>query len=113
MEAIAVVIFGIWNLVAIITAAVNASNNAFIPMGIAFFVVTLILGAFIVWGAGGLMVGRRRGRAPVITWQLMQIVVALSTTNNYPIAINIGVIILSIFVIIAVLHKDSLAATSE
>lgn len=112
LEAVAVAAFGLWNLVATIIAANQAKEYGFLPMGIAFLVISLLFAAFIFWGVRNLWRGRRNGRAPVITWQLMQIVVSVSLFNVYPKAATIGLIAISTFVIAGIVNRASIAATS-
>lgn len=106
-EVLLLVGAAIWSLVSI------ASDTSGVAVSVALSVVLLMFAFLLVAGINGLWHGRRWGRGPVLTWQLIQAAIALGAFGIAPPWAFYPTLAVSILIGIGLLLPASVAATSR
>lgn len=108
LEAVALVVAAVY-------AAVSTVRDGFDGAGvsIALVVVLLLFAGLLVLGVQALWHGRRWGRGPVATWQLLQVATALGAMGIAPPWLIYPAVVVSLLVLVALLLPSSIAATSR
>jgi uncharacterized membrane protein YhaH (DUF805 family) len=108
LEAVALV-------VAAVVAVVSTVQDRFVdaPVSIALVVVLLLFAGLLVLGVQALWHGRRWGRGPVATWQLLQAATALGAMGIAPPYVVYPAVVVALLVLVALLLPSSIAATSR
>ncbi|QTE31313.1 hypothetical protein J4E96_04175 [Pengzhenrongella sicca] len=84
-----------------------------LPGATAFLALSAVaVAAILVAGARGLWRGRRWARAPIITWQLLLVVMAIGWFSADPSAWALVLLVAVVFVVVALLLPAVVAATS-
>lgn len=81
--------------------------------GVVTVLVALGAGAFLLTCARALWVGRRWARAPAVTWQLLQLAVALPAARGDAPAVGIALVVVSLVVTGIVLSAPVRAWTAQ
>lgn len=108
LEVMLLVGAAVWSLVTIAT-----DGRAQVLVSVSLTVFLLLFALLLLAGAHALWNGRRWGRGPVITWQLIQAAIALSAAGSAPgwmISVAVGV---AVVVVVGLLLPTSVAATSR
>ncbi len=108
LEAVVLVGAGVWSLVAMVRAGFAAA-----AVSVALAVVLLLIALLLLTGINALWHGRRWGRGPVLTWQLIQAAAVIGSLGQAPLVVVIGVLVASAAVIVGLLLPSSIAATSR
>ncbi|UFU05529.1 hypothetical protein [Ruania halotolerans] len=108
LEAVVLVLVGVFGVVSSLQ-----TGGLMLGTNIGMLVILMLFGAFLVTAVRALHHGRRWGRAPVITWQLIQIAVLISSFSNLPWWLTVPGIAAGIVVTICVVLPASLAATAR
>lgn len=103
VEILGLIIGAIWMLI-------DELAREALPFGAAMAVTLLLFAALLALGWRALWRGMRWGRGPIITWQLLQGITAVTMWDLLSIAVSIAVAALSVIVMIALLTPRSLAA---
>ncbi|EYR62668.1 hypothetical protein N866_06310 [Actinotalea ferrariae CF5-4] len=106
LEAVALVALTGWGVVQLVTGRQNA-------VGVVLFLVVfgLAVAAVLVGSARALWEGRRTGRAPVATWQLLQGATALAVLQATGSPVAWAVLVLSAVVFVLLLTRPVVAHT--
>lgn len=108
LEAVALVVLGIGVVVAsILDQGTMLGTNAGV------LAVLVLIGGFLFLAARGLWQGRRWGRGPVITWQLLQFAVAVTSWGALEWWALVPALVLPAVVVVCLLLPASLAATAQ
>lgn len=108
LEALLLVAAAVWSLV---TMAREQFDGA--AVSIALAAVLLLFAWLLVAGINALWQGRRWGRGPVLTWQLIQAAIAVGATGVAPPLAVYPAILASLVVGVGLLLPASVAATSR
>ena len=108
LEGLVLVAAAVWSIAS--TASAGFENAA---VSIALAVFMLLFVGLLVLGIHALWLGRRWGRGPVLTWQLIQAAIALSVVGKAPEWAFYPAIAASIVVGVGLLLPASVAATSR
>lgn len=108
LEAVALVALSVWGLVQLVSGLQGSP-------GVVVFLVVFGLGvaAALVASARALWAGRRTGRAPVATWQLLQGAVALAVLQATAAPGAWAVLVLSAVVFLLLLTRPVVAHTVD
>lgn len=107
LEAVGLIVVGVAGVLSsIVDDGVMLGTNAGV------LIVFALIGGFLLIMMRELWRGNRRGRAPVITWQILQFAVAASSFGAVTGWLLIPAMLLSILVTVCLLLPASLAATS-
>lgn len=106
LEAVGLAAFGLWTFVELATAG-------FADAGMSIGVTVALVGfaALLVAAARALWLGRRWGRGPVVTWQLLQFAVGASAIGANPWWATYVPMAVALVVVAGLLAPASLAAT--
>jgi hypothetical protein len=108
LEAVLLVGAAVWSLVAMVRAGFAAA-----AVSVALAVVLLLIAVLLLTGINALWHGRRWGRGPVLTWQLIQSAALIGSLGQAPPIVVIAVLVASAVVIVGLLLPSSIAATSR
>ena len=75
--------------------------------------VLVLIGGFLFLAARALWQGKRWGRGPVITWQLLQLAVAITSWGTLEWWVLLPALVLPVVVSVCLLVPASLAATAQ
>ncbi|WP_225753620.1 hypothetical protein [Actinotalea sp. Marseille-Q4924] len=108
VEAVAIVVLSGWGVVQLVTGQQTA-------VGVVLFLVLfgLAVAATLVGSARALWEGRRTGRAPVATWQLLQGATALAVLQATSAPAAWAVLVLSVVVFVLLLTRPVVAYTVD
>lgn len=108
LEAVALVVLGIGVVVAsLLDQGDMLATNAGV------LAVLILIGGFLLLATRGLWQGKRWGRGPVITWQLLQFFVAVTSWGTLEWWALTPALVLPVVVVICLLLPASLAATAQ
>lgn len=108
LEALVLVAVAVWSLVSLVR---EGFENA--AVAIALSVVLLLFVLLLVVGINALWYGRRWGRGPVLTWQLIQAAIAIGAIGEAPGWAVYPALAASLAVGVGLLLPASIAATSR
>jgi hypothetical protein len=108
LEGLVLVAAAVWSVVS--TARAGFENAA---VSVALAVFMLLFVGLLVLGIHALWLGRRWGRGPVLTWQLIQAAIALSVVGKAPGWAVYPAIVAALVVCVGLLLPASVAATSR
>lgn len=108
LEAVALVLLGIGVVVASLL-----DQGDMLGANAGVLVVLILIGGFLFLGARGLWQGKRWGRGPVITWQLLQFAVAITSWGTLEWWALVPALVLPAVVAVCLLLPASLAATAQ
>lgn len=108
LEAIVLVVLGI----AVVASSI-LDHGALLGTNAGVLLVLVLIGGFLVLAVRGLWQGKRWGRAPVITWQLLQFAVAVTSWGALEWWALLPALVLPVVVSICLLLPESLAATAQ
>lgn len=108
LEALLLVVAGVWSLVTMVQEGFTQ-----VPLSIALALVLMLFALLLVVGMNALWKGRRWGRGPVLTWQLLQAAIALGVIGMSPAWVVYPAIGASVLVGVGLLLPASVAATSR
>lgn len=108
LEAVVLVVLGIGVVVAsVLDRGDMLGTNAGV------LVVLVLIGGFLLLAARALWQGKRWGRGPVITWQLLQFFVAVTSWGSLEWWALIPALVLPVVVTVCLLLPASLASTAQ
>lgn len=108
LEALLLVAAAVWSIVDLVRGGfVGAAVSVALTVVLLLFVLLLVVGINALWQ------GRRWGRGPVLTWQLIQAAIALGAIGIAPAWATFPTLIVSLAVGIGLLLPASVRATSR
>lgn len=107
LQAVGLVSAAVWTVVSLIR-----DPSAPVATSVALAVAVLAFALLLVVGINALWHGRRWGRGPVLTWQLIQGAAAIGSINIAPPWGVYPVLASSVLVVVGLLLPSSVAATS-
>jgi MFS family permease len=108
LEGLLLVGAAVWSVVDMVRADfVGAAVSVALAVFMLLFVALLVLGIHALW------LGRRWGRGPVLTWQLIQAAIAVSVVGIAPSWAIYPTLLASLVVGVGLLLPASVAATSR
>ncbi|MBK5249878.1 MAG: hypothetical protein JJE50_10705 [Actinomycetales bacterium] len=107
LEVGVLVAVGLWSLVQLVDG-----GFADVGVSVALTVVLFGIAGLVLLGTRALWSGRRWGRGPVVTWQLLQLAVAASALGGAPWWTTYLPMVLAVVVLAGLLLPASVAATS-
>ncbi|TDE97470.1 hypothetical protein EXU48_04580 [Occultella glacieicola] len=107
LEAVGLVVIGVASVVLAL-----AGDAAFAGFAAGVLVVLLLIGGLLFLAVRALWQGKRWGRGPVITWQLLQFAVGAASYASVPWWAATVPMVLAVVVVVTLLVPASLAATS-
>lgn len=108
LEALVLVAAAVWSVIDMIRGGFDGA-----AVSIALTVVLLLFVLLLVVGMNALWQGRRWGRGPVLTWQLIQAAIALGAIGIAPPWAVFPILLASIAVGVGLLLPASVRATSR
>src|SRR5690625_1434335 len=108
LEAIVLVVLGI----AVVASSI-LDHGALLGTNAGVLLVLVLIGGFLVLAVRGLWQGKRWGRGPVITWQLLQFAVAVTSWGALEWWALLPALVLPVMVTICLLVPASLAAPAQ
>lgn len=108
LEGLVLVAAAVWSIASTVRAGFD---NAAVAIALAVFMLLFV--GLLVLGIHALWLGRRWGRGPVLTWQLIQAAIAFSVIGKAPGWALYPMIVASIVVGVGLLLPASVAATSR
>lgn len=108
LEALLLLVAAVWSLVSIVT---DADPQALVSVALA--VVLVLLALLLAVGVRALWHGRRWGRGPVITWQLLQAAITLGMVGLAPSWLVVVLLAACLVIVVGLLLPASVAATSQ
>ena len=108
LEAVVLVVLGI----AVVVASI-LDHGDLLGTNAGVLLVLVLIGGFLVLAVRGLWQGKRWGRGPVITWQLLQFAVAVTSWGVLQWWALVPALVLPVVVTICLLLPASLAATAQ
>ena len=108
VEALALAVGGVVVLVELVAGGSQS-------VGVSLFLVVFALGvaALLVLSVRGLLHGRRWARSPVATWQILQLVVAISTLQSGATAWVAAALVLAVVVLVLLMLRPVVEATTR
>jgi hypothetical protein len=108
LEALVLIGVAVWSVVDMVRGGFDGA-----AVSIALTVVLLLFVLLLLVGINALWQGRRWGRGPVLTWQLIQLAIALGAIGIAPLGAILPTIAISVAVGIGLLLPASVRATSR
>ncbi|WP_027286962.1 hypothetical protein [Ruania albidiflava] len=108
LEAVVLVVLGI----AVVVASI-LDHGDLLGTNAGVLLVLVLIGGLLVLAVRGLWQGKRWGRGPVITWQLLQFAVAVTSWGVLQWWALVPALVLPVVVTICLLLPASLAATAQ
>ncbi|MFV0426946.1 MAG: hypothetical protein ACK5KU_07925 [Beutenbergiaceae bacterium] len=108
LEALTLFGAAIWSVVSM---SVDDAGQTGLAVGLA--VVLVVFGLLLIAGINALWHGRRWGRGPVLTWQLLQVALVLGAVGLAPAWAIGAILVMSLLVGVGLLHPASVAATGR
>ncbi|WP_156251881.1 hypothetical protein [Pseudactinotalea terrae] len=108
LEGLVLVAAAVWSIASTVRAGFD---NAAVAIALSVFMLLFV--GLLVLGIHALWLGRRWGRGPVLTWQLIQAAIAFSVIGKAPGWALYPMIVASIVVGVGLLLPASVAATSR
>ena len=108
LEAVALVLLGIGVVVASLL-----DQGDMLGANAGVLTVLILIGGFLLLATRALWHGKRWGRGPVITWQLLQFFVAVTAWGTLEWWALAPALVLSLVVIVCLLLPASLSATAQ
>lgn len=106
LEAVGLVVMGVAGVVSSLM-----DDGAMLGTNAGVLIVFALIGAFLLLMVRELWRGKRRGRGPVVTWQILQFAVAASSFGAVASWLLALGMVLSVLVTVCLLLPSSLAAT--
>ena len=108
LEAVVLVVLGI---AVVVASALDQGDLLGTNAGV--LLVLVLIGGFLLLAARGLWQGKRWGRGPVITWQLLQFAVAVTSWGTLEWWTLLPALVVPVIVVVCLLLPVSLAATAQ
>ena len=108
LEAVVLVVLGAGVVIASVL-----DDGAMLGINAGVLAVLVLIGGFLLLAVRGLWQGKRWGRGPVITWQLLQFFVAITSWGGLEWWALVPALLLPVIVLVCLLTPASLSATAE
>lgn len=108
LEAVALVVLGVASV-----AGSAMSHGALLGTNAGVLGVLVLIGGFLFLAVRALWQGKRWGRGPVITWQLLQFAVAITSIGTLEWWAIVPAVAIPVVVVVCLLAPGSLAVTDR